>query len=154
MDLHRLPVRALMQVAVVTIGQDEPVADAAQVMEEFNYRRLPVLDDDDCLVGIVTDSDVLEAETANRVLNSYEPGVKSSWLTVADIMTREVITIGPDATVGELAAKLVKHKIGGVPVVEPDPRFPQREQLVGIITEVDIFTALAEAWRAEQAQPN
>lgn len=154
MLLHRLPIRELMQTTVVTIYQDQLAADAAQVMEEFNFRRLPVLDDEDCLVGIVTATDVLEAETATRVINSYEPGSKSEWLTVADIMTREVITIDPDATVGELAAKLVEHKMSGVPVVEPDPRFPKREQLVGIITEVDIFLALANAWRNEQTPAN
>ncbi|MEX1018377.1 MAG: CBS domain-containing protein [Litorilinea sp.] len=154
MSLHRLPVRALMAQSVVTIYQDQLVADASQAMQEFNFRRLPVMDEDDCMVGMVSAADILEAETASRVFNSYEPGTRANWLTVADIMTRDVITIDPDATVGELAARLVEHKIDGVPVVEPDPRFPRRARLVGIITAVDIFGALAEAWRAEQVQPH
>ena len=44
------------------------MVDAAQIMEEFDVRRLPVVDEDDRLVGIVTDSDILEAETATSVL--------------------------------------------------------------------------------------
>lgn len=153
MPLHLMPVRDLMTQAVVTIYADQVIADAAQVMEEHNFRRLPVLDTDDCLVGLVTSTDILEADTATRVLNSYEPGVEKNWLTVADIMTRDVVTIAPDATIGELAELMVEHRINGVPVVEPHQAYARREHLVGIITEVDIFAALAAAWRAENALP-
>ncbi len=62
--MHRVSVRQIMTANVVTIGPDQLVAGAAQLMEEFNVRRLPVVDDNDCLIGIVTDSDVQEAETA------------------------------------------------------------------------------------------
>jgi acetoin utilization protein AcuB len=110
-----------------------------------------VVDDDDCLVGIITDSDVREADAAGRVLNTYEPGAEDEWLTVAEVMTREVVTIHPDATIGELAACLVQYKVGGVPVVEPDAHVAKRLHLVGIITETDIFTMIADAWRAETA---
>jgi acetoin utilization protein AcuB len=125
------------------------MADAAQVMDEFGIRRLPVVDDDDCVVGIVTDSDVREAEAADGARSAYEPGLEAEWLTVADIMTREVITIIQDATVGELAGLFVEHKIGGVPVVESVAEFPKRQHLVGIVTETDIFNMIAAAWRGE-----
>ena len=57
--MHRLLVREIMQTSVITISPEELVVDAAQVMEDFNIRRLPVVDDDDFLVGIVTDTDIL-----------------------------------------------------------------------------------------------
>lgn len=150
--MHRIPVRDIMQTGVITIHPEELAADAAQLMTEFNIRRLPVVDEDDCCVGIVTDSDVREAEMAGSVANSYEPGSQSTWLTVADIMTRDVITIHPDATIGELVSKFIQHKIGGVPVVESNPRFPKRAFLVGIVTETDIFTMIANAWEREPAR--
>jgi acetoin utilization protein AcuB len=151
--MHRILVHQIMKTPVITIRPEALVADAAQLMEEFDIRRLPVVDEDECVVGIATDTDVLEAETADSVLmNSYEPGVKTEWLTVADIMTRDVITIGPEATVGELAATLMEHKIGGVPVVETDARYPKRKHLVGIVTEVDIFAMIAGAWRSDKQQ--
>jgi acetoin utilization protein AcuB len=149
--MHRIPVREIMQRSVVTIHPEALVADAAQLMEEFEIRRLPVVDDEDCLIGIVTDTDVLEAETAGSVLNSYEPGVETEWLTVADVMTREVVTIAPDATVGELAGKLMEHKVGGLPVVERDPKYSKRWHLVGIVTETDIFAMIVKAWQEELA---
>ena len=111
--MHRMLVNQIMQRSVITIHPTALAADAAQLMGEFTIRRLPVVDDHNCLVGIVTDTDVLEADTANRVLNNYEPGTEEQWLAVGDIMTREVITIEPTATVGELAQRLMAHKVGG-----------------------------------------
>lgn len=150
--MHRVLVNQIMQRSVVTIHSTALAADAAQLMEEFAIRRLPVVDEHNCLVGIVTDTDVLEAETANRVLNDYEPGAEEQWLAVGDIMTRAVITIEPTATLGELAQRLMAHKVGGLPVVEPDPQQRDRWQLVGIVSETDIFRLIADAWQAEQCQ--
>ena len=150
--MHRVLVNQIMQQAVITIHPGALAADAAQAMEEFTIRRLPVVDDNGCLVGIVTDADVLEADTADRVLNNYEPGAETEWMSVADVMTREVITIGPNATVGELAILFMHHKIGGVPVVETSPTHCDKQQLVGIVSETDIFRLIADAWRAEQPQ--
>ena len=84
-------------------------------MEEHKVRHLPVLDDDECLIGIVTDSDIREAEMAGSVLSSYEPEASASWLTVGDIMTPDVITIALDATVGELAVTLIENKSAASP---------------------------------------
>ncbi len=150
--MHRVPVRQIMQTSVITLNPEALAADAAQVMEEYGIRRLPIIDEEGYLVGIVTDTDVLEAETAESVLNSYEPGLEEEWLSVADIMTRDVVTIGPDATVGELVITLLKHKVGGVPVVEPDPKQPKRLRVIGIVTETDIFNLIADAWKAEETQ--
>lgn len=144
--MHRIPVRQIMTSDVVTLRPDQLVADAAELMEEHNVRHLPVLDEDDCLVGIVTDSDIREAEIAGSVLSSYEPQADTKWLTVADIMTPDVVTIDLDATVGQLAVTLIENKVGGVPVVKPDPSFPKRLRLAGIVTETDIFTMIADAW--------
>ena len=148
--MHHVLISQIMQRSVITIQPTALAVDAAQRMAEFTIRRLPVVDEQACLVGIVTDTDVLEAETADQVLNTYEPGAETKWLSVGDIMTREVITITPDATLGELAQRLMEHKVGGLPVVETDPQHCDQQRLVGIVTETDIFRLIAEAWQAEQ----
>lgn len=151
--MHHVLISQIMQRSVITIHPSALAADAAQLMAEFAIRRLPVVDEQACLVGIVTDTDVLEAETADQVLNTYEPGAETQWLSVGDVMTRDVITITPDATVGELAQCLMAHKVGGLPVVESDPQHCDQQRLVGIVTETDIFRLIAEAWQAEQQVP-
>jgi len=147
--MHRIPIRAIMNSTLITIRPEKLVVDAAQMMEEFNVRRLPVVDAAGYLVGIITDADVLEAEATNRTLNDYEPGAEEKWLAVGDVMTREVVTIPLDATVGQLAATLMEHKIGGVPVVECDAEQPNRLRMVGIVTETDIFRLIVEEGQAE-----
>ena len=147
--MHRIPVRQIMTEAVITIGPQALVADAAEVLEEYDLRRLPVVDDEGYLVGIVTDSDVAQAEAAQAAQHSYEPGVQEKWLSVAEIMTRDVATIDLEATVGELATVLSERKVGGVPVVARHEHKPARERVVGIVTETDIFRMIADAWRAE-----
>ncbi len=150
--MHRIPVRQIMTQAVVTIHPEELVVDAAQLMDELNLRRLPVVDENNAVVGIVTDSDILQVEAAgDAIRNSYEPEADEAWLAVGDIMTREVVTIDIDASVGELAALLVAHKVGGVPVVAwDDPARPQQAHIVGIVTETDIFRMIADAWADSQ----
>ncbi len=151
--MHRIPVRQIMTQDVVTVRPEALVVDAARVMEELNLRRLPVVDDDGALLGIITDSDILQVEAAgDAIRNSYEPEADEEWLTVGDVMTREVVTIDVEATVGELATLLIEHKVGGVPVVGwDDPSRPQAARVVGIVTETDIFRMIAGAWAAHQS---
>jgi len=149
--MHRISVRQIMRAPVVTITPDALAADAAELMDEHSIRRIPVVDEDGFLVGIVSDSDVLEAETADSLLSAYDPGVEEDWLGVTDIMTREVITVGPDATVGELVTVMLQNKIAGVPVVEAEGGNAKRLRVVGIVTETDIFAMIAAAWEAEKA---
>ena len=147
--MHQIPIRKIMKTSVITIQPDQLVADAAQLMQQYNIRRLPVVDADGYLVGIVTDSDVREAESAESVLNSYSPE-REEWLAIGDVMTSEVVTIHVDATVGELALKFLHHKVGGLPVVATDPTAPTGVELVGIISETDVFALIAAAWQAER----
>jgi CBS domain-containing protein len=149
--MHRIPVRQIMHTPVVTIYPDALAADAAELMESKTLRRLPVVDEQGHLVGIVTDADVREAEAAESIFSNLEPGVEEEWLAVSDIMTREVITIEPDATIGQLVMLMIEHKIGGVPVVQPGAS-PKQLELIGIVTETDIFQMLADAWRQEEAR--
>lgn len=149
--MHRIPVHQIMNAPAITIDPDALAADAADLMDEHTIRRIPVVDEDGFLVGIVSDSDVLEAETAGSLRSAYEPGAEEEWLGVADIMTREVITIGPDAKVGELVTQMLHHKVGGMPVVEAAGENSKRLRVIGMVTETDIFAMIAAAWEAETA---
>ncbi len=150
--MYQIPVKQIMTSPVITIDPQATAADAAELMEEHNIRRLPVVDEHGCLMGIVTDTDILEAETAEQVLSSYEPGVDEEWLAVEDIMTTEVVTIEPESQVGALAEILMLNKVGGVPVIEPldpaqtEPGCPIK--VLGIVTETDIFQLIVDAWKA------
>lgn len=149
--MHSRPVSEIMSTPVLTIEPDALAADAARLMEENRVRRIIVVDQDGYICGIVTDADVLEAATAERAVNPYDPGFEEEWLNVRDVMTAEVITIEPEAAIGQLVEKFMEIKISGIPVVQPAG--PRGEHLlpIGIVTETDIFRLISEAWRADEA---
>ena len=120
-------VRDRMSRPAVTVRQDADFQKALALMQEKKLRRLPVVDDDSQLVGIIVERDLLVA--AMRYLQSR--------VEVGDLMTRNVVTIGPDADLNEVARTMLERKIGGLPVVE-------HGRLVGIITESDIFKRFVE----------
>lgn len=149
--MHRMLVKELMSSPVITIDPDALAVDAAGLMEENKVRRIIVTDQDGYMCGIVTDADVLEAETAESVTSRYDPGFDEVWLTVRDVMTADVIAIGPEASIGQLVEKLMETKIGGLPVVQPAGPGGGRLLPIGIVTETDIFRLISEAWRADEA---
>ena len=120
-------VRNRMSRPAVTVRQDADFQKALALMQEKRLRRLPVVDDDGHLVGIVVERDLLVA--AMRYLQSR--------VEIGDIMTRNVVTVSPDADLVDVARTMLERKIGGLPVVEDG-------RLVGIVTESDIFRRFVE----------
>lgn len=121
----------------VTVSPETTVPDALEIMKQNGVRRLPVVKNG-VLVGIVTQMDLLRATPSPATtLAVWEiPGLVAK-IKVQDVMTTNVQTIGPDEPIEDAALIMRQHKIGGVPVMQGD-------QLVGIITETDIFDAFVD----------
>jgi acetoin utilization protein AcuB len=128
----------------VTINSKTTLPQAHKLMMELGIRRLPVVERGH-LVGIVTMGDLREAEPSNApLLNQFELKELISRETVEKIMTWEPITVLPEMTLQQAARLMLTHKIAGLPVIEND-------ELIGIITESDIFRALVQRLPCETA---
>ncbi len=137
-------VRDRMSPHPVTIDADTSVTDALNFMRQNRVRRLPVLDKRGRLIGIVSEKDLLYASPSPATtLSVYEVSYLLSKLRVREVMTREIITVAPDCPLEEAARLMVDHRIGGLPVVQDD-------QLVGIITETDMFKVFLEMLGARE----
>lgn len=123
-----MQVRDRMTTPPVTVSADAGFHRALRVMQERALRRLPVIDATGRLVGMVTERD-LQLAASHYVQNSVE---------IEAIMTRSVVTTTADAPIGDAAALMVANKIGGLPVVD------ENQQVIGIITESDIFKLFVE----------
>ena len=122
----------------VTILETASIDDGLHLMRERKVRRLPVLDSGGKMVGIVSDKDLLHAAPSPATsLSVYELHYLLARLTIKQVMASPVITVSADTPVEEAARIMADNKIGGLPVVEGD-------NLVGIITETDIFKVLLE----------
>ena len=111
-------VRDRMTLNPVTITPDVSVTDALRLMSEKKIRRLPVIDGQGNLVGIVSDRDLLLASPSPATsLAIWEIHELLAKLTVEKMMTREVITVSEDTPLEEAARVMADGRIGGLPVL-------------------------------------
>jgi len=130
-------VRDVMTRNLITVDPETSFTDALKIMRKNKIRRLPVLEKGK-LVGIVTEKDILYASPSKATtLDVWELHYLLNKLKIREIMTRDVVTIQEDTPVEEAAKIMVDNKIGALPVVKGD-------ELVGIITETDIFKVFLE----------
>ncbi|HXV99313.1 MAG TPA: CBS domain-containing protein [Anaerolineae bacterium] len=128
---------------VITISPKTTLPEAHHLMITKQIRRLPVLKNKR-LVGIITRGDIRGAEASGATsLNIWELNYILAKLDVRKIMTPQPIIISPEATLAEAAQVMLKHKISGLPVVD------KQGNLVGIITESDIFRLVVRVWNQE-----
>ncbi|EEG77153.1 CBS and ACT domain-containing protein [Dethiobacter alkaliphilus] len=122
---------------VITVSPETTVPDALNLMEEKDVRHLPVVEKGR-LTGIVSMLDLVRATPSPATsLSIWELNYLLAKLPVQDIMTKDVISVGPDTPIDDAALLMRTNKIGGLPVVK-------EEQVVGIVTETDIFSAVLE----------
>lgn len=131
-------VSAWMSESPVVVSPGTRVLEARELMQRCWIRHLPVLADGQ-LVGIITDRDIrLNLPLAVGSLTLWEINARLARLLVGEVMTRTVITIGPDQPIEEAARLMLNCKIRALPVV-------QSGRLVGIITETDVLRAFLHA---------
>ena len=131
-------VRDVMTPDPITVQPDDTLLTAQERMAECACRRLPVVDQDRRLVGIITDRDVRLALNSPLVLRErWQDDMLVTQTTVEICMTADPLTIAPDAPLELVVDALLKRKISGLPVVEGD-------RLVGIITVTDLLIALRD----------
>ncbi len=124
---------------VVAVKPGTSLLKCRNLLKEKNIRRLPVVDDANRVVGIVSDRDVRGASPSKATtLEVHEMQYLLAELKAKDIMTPRPLTVKPDATVEEAALLMLDKKIGGLPVVSDEGT------LVGIITDQDLFKLLVE----------
>lgn len=128
----------------VTVLQSASIDEALDIMRRMKVRRLPVVDKKGRMVGIVSELDLLKVSPSPATtLSIYEIPYLLSKIKLKDIMTRDVITVTEDTPLEEAARIMADHKIGGLPVL-------RGSELVGIITETDLFKIFLELFAARQ----
>ncbi len=141
-----MKVRELMTTEVVSIGPEQALKEAARLMVDSGVSGVPVVDDDARLIGIITEADFVAGEAGRRadqragllrlLLNRQTIGDEE--LTVADVMTPDVIIVGPDADHTE-AARLMDREAVKRLIVTDDQR------VVGIVSRADIMRAFTRS---------
>ncbi len=125
----------------VAVAPGDSLARALKLTREHRIRHLPVVDGGE-LAGILSDRDIRLAMPSPLTVADADRAAFLERTTVAEMMTRDVITAGPYDTVEDAARQLCRHRIGALPVVDAHGR------LLGMVTETDVLHAFAEVLAA------
>ncbi len=157
-----ISVQDAMQKDVITLRRVDKIEDAAKILREKKISGAPVVDEDNKMIGIVSEGDImrlLEFHSPNlnlilpspldlielpiRMKSEYDEisaGLKkASLVLVQEIMTRKVIKISPEKSISDAAELMDSHKVKRLPVVD------EKGDMVGIITRGDIIGALVKS---------
>lgn len=131
-------VKDLMKTNLTVVKKDYAVSSAVDIMNASNLHRLPVVDDDNRLIGLVTRT-TINKNTPNDTssLSVFELNYLLNKFKVDDIMIKDPISISEDTIMEVAADVMATNSIGCLPVVKDD-------KLVGIITTKDLFKAFIE----------
>ena len=135
-------VRDYMTKDPLTLREDDLLRQAVEIVMVRRVRHIPVLDGSGALVGIVTDRDVqgtLPSPLSAAAPEEYEALLETT--PIERIMTKSVITVGPDDLAAEAVETLLASRIDGLPVLE-------NGRLVGIFTVRDALRGYLELLRA------
>lgn len=148
-----LTVRDIMDTRWLTVHPEDTIETVVRRMSENELPAIPVVNEGDRCVGIITEADLIMAgEEADLHLPHYielfggvvflestkkfeERLRKAVGATARDLMTEDPVTIEPDASVAEAARLIARRKHNRLPVVE-------HGRLVGVVTRVDVLDAL------------
>ena len=149
-----MKVRDIMQTQVITVRPKATVRELAELLAKHKISGVPVVDENNVVLGMVSEADLivldadlhfpyyiqfLDSVIYLQSVHRFEERFKKAFgAKVADVMTKDVKAISPDASLHELATLMADHKINRLPVVED-------ECLVGIVTRGDIVRAIAES---------
>lgn len=143
-----MKVKDIMITDVKSVRPDTLVSHALTLLSEYEMSGLPVIDTDNKLVGMFTEKDIIRyilpgyvGQVGSFIYQENPKAIKNkvnellSESKVSDVMRRDVITVGPDAPLSEVARIILTEKIRRLPVVDNEAR------VIGIIARQDIVKA-------------
>jgi CBS domain-containing protein len=138
LSLDRLAVREVMTHSIITLYESAftDLFVALNLIQQYHIRHLPILDDQDRLVGLVTHESLRHISRPINLLRLR---------LVTEVMTRKVICAGPEVSMLAIAQRLAEHKVSCVVIIEPIPDASEPlSRPLGILTERDLvqFQAL------------
>lgn len=127
-------VKEIMSTDVKTIMMNDDIIKAAKVMKEEDIGLIPVVDQQNKCIGVVTDRDIVIRGLAEK---------KSASLKVEDVISKNIVSVKPDTDVKQVTELMAQEQVRRLPVVEDD-------QIVGIVSMADMAneTSQREAGKA------
>ena len=138
MDSKQLKVGDVMSISVSTLGRNDKLSIAEDLMKQERIRHLPVMDDEGDLCGIITQRDLFRGALLRALgFGSRAEDQILNTIAVKEVMSNNVQTTTPDTPLAEAAKLMIERKIGCLPVIDGD-------RLVGILSEGDFVKLVTQ----------
>jgi CBS domain-containing protein len=126
-------VKEVMNTEVVTLGRNEKLSPAEQLMRQNRIRHIPIVDDDGKLSGVITKTDLFRGALLRSLgYGTHAEDKLLNMMAIKEVMSERLHTTTPDTPLSEAAAIMLEHRVGCLPVVD-------NGELVGILTEGDFL---------------
>jgi acetoin utilization protein AcuB len=134
----------LMTIDPVTVTPETSIAEAWDLMRERDIRHVPVVQGG-TLVGMLSDRDLGRLDIARMLTTQGADALRHELATpIVKVMSSDVVVVEPQTALSDIVELLLEHKIGALPVVEPDTR-----EVVGIVSYIDVLRELYERLEEE-----
>ena len=124
--------RELMTSNPTTVAPEASIAEVWDLMRELEIRHVPVVQDG-ALAGMVSDRDLGRLDITGMLATP-----------IVNVMSSDVIVVEPDSELSEIVELLLDHKVGALPVIQPDTR-----EVVGIVSYIDVLRAVQDRLEEE-----
>jgi len=134
-----MKVKDLMRTNVVSLRVGDTLGVAEDIMSMGRIRHLPVVDDENRLVGLVSQRDLFRASVSSVL--GFDRAKEHEWMgriRIRDIMSKQIVTIDPEAGVTDAVEKFIADKFGCLPVTDGEGK------LVGLLTETDCLRCFGD----------
>jgi CBS domain-containing protein len=129
---YRSP-KDVMNTDVVTLGRNDKLSPAEQLMRQNRIRHIPILDEDGELAGIITKTDLFRGALLRSLgYGTHAEDKLLNMMAIKEVMSEQLYTTTPDTPLSKAAAIMLEHRVGCLPVVD-------NGELVGILTEGDFL---------------
>jgi len=136
---HEIPIDAFMVREVHSLNEKERMGDAYAKMKFYNIRHLPIVNDNNEVVGVFSFTDLQRAYPPRETQSGwYYSKEELNCLNLKHYASNNPTLLTPYDTLRDAASIIVRHKIGCIPIVHPGGR-----TLAGIITYIDILKCIA-----------
>ena len=141
--MQKIILKELMRNPVITVGIHDPFSRVEKEMRLKKVRHLPVLDDEDRVVGMISQRDLYRSLSPRKTGDGdvYD-SQKLDEFILAKVMTTPILTLGPQDSLGTAVGIMAELHIGCIPIVDGERR------LLGILTKTDILKFLARVFKA------
>lgn len=140
----------IMATDIIVLGEKDSLHKSSRILSDHHTSGAPVVDDIGRIVGIISEHDIvsyistfeddeLEFDNSSDLPHLAHMYIQASAKPVEDIMTKEVITAGPDTTIEDLARLMTQNNINRVPIVV-------KGELLGIVSRIDILRNIGKVY--------